>query len=459
MNVDLVIKNARIVTDGHCIAGGLVVVNGKIALICDNLQDLPQAGRVIDAGGKYILPGGVDVHVHFRDPGKTYKEDFSTGSMAAAAGGITTIYDMPNVLPSTYNIKTFEMKQRIAEEKSFVNYGLYSFLISNLSEIQPLIDAGVGAFKWAHSLVQFPEEMPDGYHMPDNGEVLSIFEIVAKNNYIVSVHAEDIDIVNKMTAQLKDNKCNENDFLAHVEARPDWVELSALQRSVLLADMADFRLHIAHLTSKRGLEYIKQRKFAGSKVTCEVGPAWFLFNADDYQKYGGGIRVLPAIRYKEDAEALWQGLKNGDIDCLATDHAPHSFDEKFKRSWWDTLPGTIGVQTSMPLMLDKVNKGELTIERYVEFACEKPARIFGIYPRKGAILPGSDADLVMVDMDYEWTITHDQMLSKTKYTPYNGYHVRGKPVLTIVNGQIIMENGNIVGKPGYGKLVNPKKEW
>jgi dihydroorotase-like cyclic amidohydrolase len=190
-----------------------------------------------------------------------------------------------------------------------------------------------------------------------------------------------------------------------------------------------------------------------------VGPAWFTFSADDYEKYGGGIRVIPAIRYRPDADALWEGLVNGDIDALATDHAPHSNEEKFEKTWWDTLPGTIGVQTSLSLLLDRANKGLISINRVVECMAEKPARIFGLYPRKGRIAPGADADIVMVDMDREWTVTHDEMYSKTKYTPYNGFALKGKPVMTMVMGEVVMDDGLIVGKPGVGRLVNPRKDW
>lgn len=456
MTVDLVVKNALIVTNKAIQKGGLAVKDGKIVAIGQE-NYLPEAVETIDAGGNYLIPGGVDVHVHFRDPGLTYKEDFSTGSMAAAAGGITTIFDMPNVQPPTLNVENFEIKRKIAAEKSYVNYGIYAYLVNNLDQIEPLIDAGAAAFKW--DLSTFDWELPEGYGLPDNNLALDIFRKIAGRDYVVTVHAEDMEIVQNLTDSFKRAGRDPKDFYTHVEARPDIVEISAINRTFVLAELSGCRVHITHLTSKKGLELIKRRRFEGLDVTADVGPAWFLFSADDYAKYGGAIRVIPAIRYKEDSDALWEGLRTGEIEVLATDHAPHSHEEKFERSWWDTLPGTIGVQTSMPLMLDKINKGELTIERYVEMACESPSRIFGLYPRKGVINVGADADLVIVDMKKKWTITHDEMFSKTKYTPYNGWEITGKPVMTIVNGQVIMKDGKIVGKPGMAKMVNPKKDW
>ena len=207
------------------------------------------------------------------------------------------------------------------------------------------------------------------------------------------------------------------------------------------------------------MELIKEFQRKGTPVTSDVGPAWFTFSAEDYEKFGGGIRVIPAIRYRKDSDALWKGLASGDIEVLATDHAPHSNDEKFNRTWWDTLPGTIGVQTSLPILLDRVNKGEITINRVVDCMAAQPSKIFGLYPRKGCIQPGADADLTIVDMEKEWTVTHEEMYSKTKYTPYDGFQLKGKPVMTIVMGSIVMEDGKIVGKPGHGRMVNPKQEW
>lgn len=456
MSVDLIIKNAKIVTNKAVQSGAVAVKDGKIVAITQE-NYLPEATQTIDAGGKHLIPGGIDVHVHFRDPGLTYKEDFSTGSMAAAAGGITTIFDMPNVQPPPLNVENFEVKRKIAAEKSYVNYGIYAYLVNNLDDIDPLMDAGVAAFKW--DLSTFTWELPEGYGLPDNNLALDIMRKIAARDYVVTVHAEDMEIVANFTEGFKRAGRDPKDFFTHVEARPDIVEVAAIQRAFILGEISGCHMHITHLTSKRGLELINKSRFEGLKVTTDVGPAWFLFSADDYAKYGGGIRVIPAIRYKEDAAALWEGLRSGAIEVLATDHAPHSHDEKFNRSWWDTLPGTIGVQTSMPLMLDKINKGELTIERYVEMACESPARIFGLYPRKGVIAIGADADLVLLDMEKKWTITHDEMYSKTKYTPYDGWHITGKPVMTIVNGNVVMQNGKIVGKPGLAKMVNPKKDW
>ncbi|MFQ8690145.1 MAG: dihydroorotase [Blautia sp.] len=351
MRYDLIIKNAKIVSPDQVIEGCVYVKEKKISKISDG-WDGSDAEKVIDAGGKYDVPGGVAVHVHFRDPGLTYTEDFTTGSMAAAAGGITTVFDMPNVQPPTLNVENFDIKKRIAEEKSYVNYGIYAYLVNNLDQIDGLIQAGVCGFKW--DLSTFDWELPEGYYLPDNNEAADIFRAIAKQDYVVTVHAEDMELVKNYTEHLKEEGRDEKDFYAHVEARPDIVELSALYRTFVLSEVSGCRVHITHLTSKRGMELIKEYQRKGIPVTSDVGPAWFTFSAEDYEKYGGGIRVIPAIRYRKDSDALWRGLADGDIEVLATDHAPHSNEEKFERTWWDTLPGTIGVQTSLPILLDRV---------------------------------------------------------------------------------------------------------
>lgn len=455
---DILIKNAKIVSSSAIRDGYLAVKDGKIAETGLDAEGIT-AERVIDASGKYLMPGGIDVHVHFRDPGDdlTYKEDATTGSMAAAAGGITTVFDMPNVHPSCLNVENFLYKKKIYEEKCLVNYGLYAFLVNNEDQIDGLMDAGVCAFKWDMGTPN--GVLPNNHRMPTNDEAAEIFKKIAARDYVVTVHAEDMELVKYYTDIMKNSGRNSKDFLAHEQARPDIVEVSAILRTLVLSNLSGCRVHITHLSSKRGLELIKAAKQNGEKITSDVGPSWYIFSTEDYPEYGGGIRVVPAIRYPEDRDALWNGLADGGIEMVGTDHAPHSYEEKFEKSWWDTLPGTIGVQTSLPLILDRVNKGDITLQRVAECMSEAPAKTFGLYPRKGCLDVGCDADIIILDMEKEWTITHEEMYSKTKYTPFNGFNIKGKPVMTIVMGQVAMEDGKIVGKPGVGKMVNPRKEW
>jgi allantoinase len=454
MAIDLIIKDAILVSSDGTTRGSVAINEGCIVAI-GAADYLPVADEVIDAGGKYLIPGVIDIHVHFRDPGLTYKEDFATGTMAAAAGGVTTIFDMPNVKPVVVNVETFETKRQAIQNKAFVNFGLYVFLLGgNQDQVDTLIDAGVAGFKWYMSIED--TGIPAGYHLPNNGEAWESFRRIAAHGYNVGVHAEDRALIEWLAQSLRAAEYEGARF--HLDSRPDWVEVAALQRAMMLADLTGCHLHVHHLSSQRGLELIKQRRRDGLSVTCEVCPQYMLFSAERYAEMGPLIKVLPPIKYHHDAEALWQGLLDGAIDCLATDHAPHTKEEKLERLWDMVPPGVNGVQTSVPLMLDQVNQGILQIEHLVKVACERPAQIYGLFPRKGVIRVGADADLVLLDMEQSWMITNTAMLSKNQLTPYHGRTVQGCPVLTIVNGHVVMRDGQIVGSP-VGKMVNPRRNW
>ena len=462
MSVDLVIKNAKVVNPRTTYAASVCIKGGKIVEITNNDALLPEANETIDANGKYLIPGAIDLHVHFRDPGLTYKEDFTTGSQAAAAGGVTTVYDMPNVDPIMITVDAFNKKLAIAKEKSYVNFAFYTYLAQGMEKnTSELIEAGIGAIKWDmdSGRIEYPTGYGtlENYELADNGDALKIMRIAAEHDYVIGIHTEDMEIIRVLRAELK--AAGRNDFRAHLDSRPDFVEVAGMERAMRLAEITGCRIHIHHLSSRAGLQLLKERRYKGLNVTCEAGPPWLFFSADDYDRMGGLIRVTPAVKEKYDSEALWQGLVDGSIDCYATDHAPHSREEKLERNWYECMPGAIGVETSIPLLLDKVNKGKISIERVVEAACENPARIFSIYPRKGVISVGSDADLVLLDMNRRWTIKSDEMHSKTKITPFDGWEVQGIPEYVWVNGQLVSRNREIVGKPGVGKLVNPKKDW
>ncbi len=455
MPVDLIIQNGRLVSPRGVRNGSLAIRDGKIVAIAD-ADSLPQAARTIDADGRYVIPGAIDLHVHFRDPGLTYKEDFGTGSLAAVFGGVTTVFEMPNTQPPVLDVRSFQVKREIAAQKSYVNYGLYAFLLDgNQDQIGPLAEAGIAGFKWDMSAADW--ELPEGYRVPADDAALESFRRIAALGYNVGVHAENMPIVETLTQELK--AAGRTDYHAHVESRPDFVEVSALERAMLLAEITGCHLHVHHLSSRRGLELIKRRRFEGLSVTSEAGPHWFLFDAEDYAKMGALIKTHPSIKEPTDAQALWEGLRDGSIECYATDHAPHSYQEKMERTWDTCSPGADGVETSMALMLDKVNKGELTIERYVAMACENPARIYGLYPHKGALEAGVDADVVILNMDKKWTITNEGIHSKNHITPFHGWEVQGQADTVLVNGQVMVLEGVLAGEAGGGRLVNPKRAW
>jgi dihydroorotase len=447
MTPELVIKNGKIVTPFSTYEGDdIAVEKGKIAAI-DRQGSFPEAREVIDAKGKYILPGIIDVHVHFREPGSTYKEDFETGSMAAAAGGVTTIFDMPNNTPFICTVEALNQKLEIIKNKAYVDYGLVAAIVGDsISEIPKLSEAGINVFKI------FMGETVGGVPAPDDGGILKAFKLVAETGLRVGVHAENNAIMDSFKAELR--KAGRNDPLAHVEARPNIAEAESIQRAILFAEEAKCKLHIYHLSSKEGVHLIRAAKAKGVQVSAETGPHYLLLDCDYMKKVGSILKMNPPVRSRENREALWQGFFDETIEVLATDHSPHSLEEKVKENIWDAIPGFCGVETSVPLLLTQVNEGRLSLNTYVKHASENPARLFNLYPQKGTIQVGADADFTIVDMAKQGLLQSERLHSKTKVTPFDGWRVRGMPVYTVVRGKVVMKDGEIVMKP-QGKLIRP----
>jgi dihydroorotase len=447
MDVDLVIRNGKIVTPQGIYKGDdIAVEKGKIVSI-DKQGSFPEAQEFIDAEGNYILPGIIDVHVHYREPGYTYKEDFESGSMAAAAGGVTTVCDMPNNLPFCSTVEAFQEKLEIIKSKAYVDYGLIAAVVGEtVEEIPKLAEAGINVFKI------FMGSTVGGVPAPDDGGMLRAFQLVAETGLRIGVHAENNPIMDYLTAKLKE--AGRTDPLAHVEARPPVAEAEAIQRAILFAAETGCKLHIYHLSSKEGARLIKEAKGKGVQVSAETGPHYLLLDCSYMNKLGSILKMNPPVRSREHGEALWQGLLDGTVEVIATDHSPHTPEEKIKDNIWEAIPGFPGVETSVSLLLTQVNEGRLSLMTYVKLASENPARLFNFYPRKGTIQIGSDADLTIVDMEKEGVISKEELHSKSKITPFDGWKVKGLPVYTIVRGNVVMKEGEIVGKPN-GELIKP----
>lgn len=447
MGVDLVIRNGKIVTPQGIYEGDdIAVEKGEIVAI-EKQGSSPEAKENIDAKGKYVLPGIIDVHVHFREPGYTYKEDFETGSMAAAAGGVTTVCDMPNNQPFCSTVKAFQQKLEFIRNKAYVDYGLVAAVVGDtIEEIPKLAEAGINVFKI------FMGATVGGVPAPDDGGMLRAFQLVAQTGLRIGVHAENNPIMDYLTAKLKE--AGRTDPLAHVEARPPVAEVEAIQRAVLFAAETGCNLHIYHLSSKEGVELIKASQEKGVQVSAETGPHYLLLDCNYMKKLGSILKMNPPVRSREHGEALWQGLLDGTVEVIATDHSPHTPEEKIKENIWEAIPGFAGVETSVPLMLTQVNEGRLSLMTYVKLASENPARLFNLYPKKGTIQIGTDADFTIVDMAKEGVINSEKLHSKTKITPFDGWGVKGLPVYAIVRGNVVMKDGEIVGKP-HGELIKP----
>jgi allantoinase len=452
MSVDLIVKNGTIVSSAASYRGHVLVQDGKVLGVRVR-DDLPQAKKVIDATGLHVLPGLIDPHVHFRVPGLEYKEDFDTGSQAAACGGITTIIDMPNVVPPTGNVEGFHAKVACADGKSYVDYGIYAVIVEgNSPEILPLADAGVVGYKI------FLGETVGNIPAPQDGEIIDAWRIMAGTGLRCGVHAEDNGILLYLRKKLQDQ--GRKDPLAHLESRPAVAEAEAISRAIMFAREAKSKLMIYHMSAAEGVALVRQGKDSGVDVVGETGPHYLIMEGDDMvrMQLGSLLKMNPPVRSREHAEALWRGLLDGTIEVIGTDHSPHTREEKMfdnpMGDIWKAVPGWPGVETNVPLMLTQVNAGRMSLQQYVKVQAEGPARAWNLWPRKGHLGHGADADITIVDLRKEGTIDQDKLHSKSKVTPFHGFRVKGMPVYTIVRGRVVMENGELVGKP-VGQLQKP----
>jgi allantoinase len=447
--VDTVVTGGTVVNENGALSAAIAIADGIIVAVGEPAA-MPPARRVIDAAGKHILPGIIDVHVHFREPGMEHKEDWATGSAAAAAGGITTVFDMPNTVPPTDSVAHLERKLAAARAKSVVDFGIYGLLGEhNLGDLEALANAGVIGFKLF--LGNTTGDLP----CPSDGAVLEGFEILAGLGLRCSIHAENSPILFWRQERLK--AAGRNDPLAHLAARTDVVAIEALNRACTLAEWTGARIHIVHESCAGSLPYIRFFKERGVDLTVETLPQYLYLSAEMMLAPGGEIlRMNPPIRQASQREALWAAVVDGTIDMISTDHAPHASAEKHGPRIWDIACGFPGVETSLPLMLTAVGDGRLTLERYVTLSSGAPARAFGLYGRKGVIQVGADADLVIVDLAAAGEIEAERLHSRSRLTPYEGMPVRGLPRVTMVRGEVVAEDGRVVGRPGSGRAVIPK---
>jgi len=445
MRYDLILKNGTIVTPEKSYTGDVAVKNGKIVLT-GKLEKSDTADEVYNAEGRHILPGIIDSHVHFRDPGLTEKEDFQSGSAAAAFGGITTVADMPNTLPVTSTVARFNEKLKIAREKSYVDFALFSLLTNdNTGEMEGLIKAGTIGFK------VFLGTSTGDIAAPEEGALFEQLKKFASFGIRTGFHAETSGLNAHFTAICK-VKAGVPEGVLLEQARPVISEVLAIQTAVCFAQFTGAKIHIHHVTSKEGSLVIEEASRRGVNVSAETCPHYLLLNSIT----GKANKVYPPIRDENHRRALWEAAGKGIINVIASDHAPHTSDEK-ALSLWQEPAGLCGVETLVPLMLNEVNSGSLSLSDFVRLASEGPAKVWGIYPQKGALLPGADADFTVVDMKMKRKILEKELHSKSGTSPYNGMEVQGLPAATIVRGAFVMKDGELTGKKGYGVLISPAR--
>jgi dihydroorotase len=429
---DLVINGGTIVSADAEYRASIAIKDGLILAI-GAPEAMPAAANTLDATGLHILPGAIDVHVHFRDPGYPQKEDFASGTAAAAFGGVTTVFDMPNTLPTIATPEALADKHRIAAAKAYVDYGLYAVLgEDSIDHVDALIDGGIIGFKlyMGNTFGRIPS--------PTTGAMLEAFEIVAPTGKRISLHAETNSIMERRESRLR--AAGRTEPIAHLAARPAVVAVEAVARAAILAEWTGARIHVLHISSAAELRPLAEAQARGVDITGETCPHYLLLSETDYETFGGVVRVNPPVREAENRQPLWDALVDGTIEMIATDHAPHAPEEKTRADIWTVDCGFPGVETQMPLMLTEINRGRATIVDYVRWSSENPAKKWGLYPRKGTLTVGSDADIAIVDLNRSWTIDDATIQSRSKISPWHGRKATAMPVHTLVRGRFVMKD-------------------
>ena len=455
-NIDTIIKNAKVFRCGTFIQADIGIKDGKIVFISNKGQI--NAEDYIDADGLIALPGLIDSHAHFRDPGYTHKEDFETGTRAAAAGGVTTVFDMPNVNPTVNSAERLIEHKKMASKKALIDFGHWVGPPASLEEIKDIIHEGAIGIK----VFQIKDTKRSYPHMPslgitDDGHLLEICRAVAEVGCILAVHPHNQELMEHIENNYFFNKglTGPEDYAKARSYFENIIVDTAVATLVQMARVSGARIHLLHTASKESVKLIVDAKKRGLKITGEVNPAHIFLSWQDIKRIGP--YALGRGVSEDDARCTWEALVDGSLDLIATDHAPHTKDEK-EIGWknmWKAPGGPTSIQDYLSLLLTEVNKGKIKLERVVELCSTRPAKLFRLYPKKGTIEVGSDADIVLVDLSKEKTIKSEETYSKCGWTSYDGRKVKGVPLYTIVRGKIVMKNGKVIGQPGYGEFVSP----
>ena len=430
MDRSLLIQNAEMVFQGRVVQGDLRAESGRISEIAPGGGLTLRDGEVsIEAEGLHLLPGAIDPQVHFREPGQPEKEDIGSGSCAAASGGVTAFLDMPNNVPSAVSMESIQAKLDSASKSSVTHHGFFiGATPANLNELQKAVGTpdspkptdgicGIKIFMGSST----------GDLLVD--EQAALEEIFAGTAGVIAVHAEDEGRLNQRKPEFE----SRTDVAAHAEWRDSETALIATKRACKLADDSGHRLHVLHLTSGLEADWLAENK--SHYVSTEVCPQHLTFDQDDVEERGTRLVMNPPIRYTEDRETLWRRLRDGTIDCIATDHAPHTLENK-ELGFPKAHAGMPGVETSLPVMLTHAADGKCSIPDVVRWMSEGPAEVYGIQ-NKGRLLEGMDADLVLVDMENRRSIRDADTWTRVGWTPYEGMPLVGWPVRTFVDGRTV----------------------
>ncbi|CAJ35753.1 dihydroorotase [Methanocella arvoryzae] len=431
---ELVVEDAMVSFDGEILACSIGIDEGKITRIAKVLK----GEEKYDARGRLVMPGVIDSHVHFRDMRQEEKEDWLSGSKAALYGGVTTVVDMPNSDPPTFDAEAFKVKQTVAANRSMVDFSLNAGVGDNLPQLPQLWKLGALAFGEI-----FMAKSTGGFSI-DEPALKEALKAITLMGATASIHAEDEALHEELKKSLKHDPSSS----IHSKLRPRESEINAVEAAIRLARETRVAMHITHISTSRAVELISREG-----ITCDVTPHHLLLTMDHWDRLGSHAKMNPPIRHDSDRNALWKAVNDGSIEVLASDHAPHTLDEK-NLPVREAPSGVPGVETMLPLMLKAVADKRLPLQRLIDMTSANPARIFGI-EGKGSFAAGNDADMVFVDMAKVRQITPAGLHSKAGWTPYRGFEAIF-PEAVMLRGDIVLDGKDFYAKRGTGKFIPGK---
>ncbi|SNY41324.1 dihydropyrimidinase [Orenia metallireducens] len=449
--MSLLIKNGTIITATDTYQADLLIEGKKVKTIGQDLES--EGAEIIDASGKYILPGAIDVHTHLEMPfgGTVSADSYEAGTRAAACGGVTTVFDFAIQNEGQGLLETINGRDKLCAPQACVDYAFHVAITDLraevLEELAVAVDYGVPSFK------AFMAYKKSGL-MINDAVLADLLEKSKEVGALIGVHAENADLVESRTEKfLAEDKTS---AWYHYLSRPEFVEVEATKRAIHLAKSLDAPLYIVHLASAEGMAEVTKARDEGYEIYAETCPQYLYFTKDVYKRENGRNFVCsPPIKGQESQDALWDGIKRSDISVVATDHCPFQSEEKdWGKNDFSKIPnGCMGVENLYPYMLSEANKGRISFNKVVELCATNPAQIFGCAPAKGSIAPGADADLVIYDPQQEFTITQDKMHSDVDHTIWEGLKLEGYPIMTFSRGRLVFKKGKFLGEAGWGKFI------
>lgn len=456
----LVIKGGTVVLPNGNFVLDVAINDGKIVGLTENICG--EFENTINAQGKYIFPGFIDTHVHSRDASRTDVEDFNHSTLAAAAGGITTIFEMPNASPAIIDKKSFAHQLDNYSSKAHVDFGMWALCLGNINnnQIQELADYGVVGFKffWGYSIDKLSYQLI--YNEGDNKNVIlplrssdiyEIFKEVQKTGKQLAIHAENADLI-RYNEKIYRHKDGLSDYDKLLKIRSEAVETSTVSKAIEMSRTTGCKLHILHVSSQSTTELVEQAQNDNISVTCETCPQYLFLNKEDYQRIGPRMKVYPPIRESGDSLGIMNKINAGVVSHVCSDHAPHKLEDKLGNIF-EIPSGMCGVETLVPLMVNAVSQKLMTHRKLAEVLSESPAKMYGMYPQKGSLIIGTDADITIIDFNNALIIKEKNLHSKSKVTAFDQYKVKGKPFATIVRGHIVMID-DVMSEKKIGKFVS-----